>query len=58
VALKGRIETEQFGALTLQPVIAFNVPAVSSNVVTIRPEGALLQTERADPNGRIPPPMP
>jgi len=41
-ALKGSIETEQLGALTLrgltQPVIAFNVPAVSSNVVTIRPE--------------------
>src|SRR5215831_18325890 len=40
--LKGSIETEQLGALTLrgltQPVIAFNVPAVSSNVVTIRPE--------------------
>jgi len=44
VALKGNIETEQLGALTLkgltQPVIAFNVPAVSSNVVSIRPAGA------------------
>jgi class 3 adenylate cyclase len=41
-ALKGSIETEQLGPLILkgltQPVIAFNVPAVSStNVVTIRP---------------------
>jgi len=44
-ALKGGIETEELGALTLkgltQPVIAFNVPAVSStNVVAIRPAGA------------------
>jgi class 3 adenylate cyclase len=41
-ALKGSIETEQLGPLILkgltQPVIAFNVPAVSStNVVIIRP---------------------
>ncbi|HEX2646025.1 MAG TPA: GAF domain-containing protein, partial [Candidatus Dormibacteraeota bacterium] len=44
VALKGSIETEQLGALTLkgltQPVIAFNVPVVSTNVVAIRPAGA------------------
>jgi len=44
VTLKGTIETEQLGALTLkgltQPVIAFNVPAASStNVVAIRPAG-------------------
>jgi adenylate cyclase len=42
-ALKGSIETEQLGALALkgltQPVIAFNVPAVVSNVVSIRPAG-------------------
>jgi adenylate cyclase len=40
-ALKGSIETEQLGALALkgltQPVIAFNVPVVSANVVAIRP---------------------
>src|SRR5690242_17207755 len=42
--LKGSIETEQLGALTLkglsQPVLAFNVPPVSAtNVVAIRPAG-------------------
>jgi class 3 adenylate cyclase len=43
-ALKGNIETERLGALALkgltQPVIAFNVPVVSTNVVAIRPKQA------------------
>jgi GAF domain-containing protein len=43
-ALRGGIETKELGALTLkgltQPVMAFNVPAVSTNVVAIRPAGA------------------
>ena len=43
-ALKGCIETKQLGALVLkglaQPVTAFNVPVVSTNVVAIRPEQA------------------
>jgi GAF domain-containing protein len=51
-ALAGNITTEQLGALALkglaQPVMAFNVPVVSSaNVVAIRPERERIPRDRA-----------
>jgi adenylate cyclase len=50
VAVEGTIPLEEIGELTLkgltQPVVAFNVPVASSNVVVIRPDRARIPSDR------------